>query len=194
MQTKNLLRKIYGVTQRKVCERKGNRKKGGGGGKRKIERKREQGGWKTGWRGTEGKRDRVLGGLTCGNPVFMDVYLSASPKGSSYFPFGNSWSLDKKSLTESGKAGGQISDGVSPSWDKDTNFLISICFCAILLNINPSFFQVWIQYIVHCHLHSMAGFADMTGCHLFKGPINVWSEAYHCVYTMCLQLKTLSLL
>lgn len=140
------------------------------------------------------ERGTVLGGLTCGNPVFMDVYLSASPKGSSYFPFGNSWSLDKKSLTESGKAGGQISDGVSPSWDKDTNFLIRICFCAILLNINPSFFQVWIQYIVHCHLHSMAGFADMTGCHLFKGPINVWSEAYHCVYTMCLQLKTLSLL
>lgn len=57
----------------------------------------------------------MLGGLTCGNPVFMDVYLSASPKGSSYFPFGNSWSLDKKSLTESGKAGGQISDGISPS-------------------------------------------------------------------------------
>lgn len=44
MQTKNLLRKIYGVTQRKVCERKGNRKKGGGGGKRKIERKRDRAG------------------------------------------------------------------------------------------------------------------------------------------------------
>lgn len=44
MQTKNLLRKIYGVTQRKVCERKGNRKKGGGGGRRKIERKRDRAG------------------------------------------------------------------------------------------------------------------------------------------------------
>lgn len=115
MQTKNLLRKIYGVTQRKVCERKGNRKKGGGGGKRKIERKRESRGDERQDEEEQKERGTVLGGLTCGNPVFMDVYLSASPKGSSYFPFGNSWSLDKKSLTESGKAGGQISDGVSPS-------------------------------------------------------------------------------
>lgn len=34
--------------------------------------------------------------LACGNSdaVFMDVYLSASPTGSSNFPLGNSWSAD----------------------------------------------------------------------------------------------------
>lgn len=46
-------------------------------------------------------------GLACGNSdvVFMDVYLSASPRGSSHFPLGNSWSAGKMFLTGSRKSG-----------------------------------------------------------------------------------------
>lgn len=44
-------------------------------------------------------------GLACGNSdaVFMDVYLSASPTGSSHFPLGNSWSAGKRFLMGSRK-------------------------------------------------------------------------------------------
>lgn len=46
-------------------------------------------------------------GMGCGNSdaVFMDVYLSASPTGSSHFPLGNSWSAGKTFLIGSRKAG-----------------------------------------------------------------------------------------
>lgn len=125
--------------------------------RRKRETERAEG-WKAGWRWTEGKRDRVLRELTCGNPVFMDVYLSAGPTGSSYFPFGNSWWLEKMSLTGSGTAGRQISDGVTPQWDKVTKtyFSISICLCAVLLHINQSIFRVWMHIISIWMHHSLS--------------------------------------
>lgn len=62
-----------------------------------------------------GVKDRMMenrekeghSGLACGNSdvVFMDVYLSASPRGSSHFPLGNSWSAGKMFLAGSRKSG-----------------------------------------------------------------------------------------
>lgn len=47
------------------------------------------------------EREIQYSGLACGNSdtVFMDVYLSASPPGSSHFPLGNSWSAGKTFLS-----------------------------------------------------------------------------------------------
>lgn len=52
-------------------------------------------------------------GLACGNSdaVFMDVYLSVSPTGSSHFPLGNKWSADMMFPVGSRQAGGHLSDG-----------------------------------------------------------------------------------
>ncbi len=78
--------------------------------KRESERK------KTGGERQDDREQREGGiecsGLACGNSdaVFMDVYLSASPTGSSHFPLGNSWSAGKKLLVGSREAGGQLSD------------------------------------------------------------------------------------
>lgn len=76
---------------------------------REREKERKQG-VKDRMTGNRKKAGRVL--MACGNSdrVFMDVYLSASPTGSSHFPFGNSWSAGKKLFMGSGKAGGQLSD------------------------------------------------------------------------------------
>lgn len=62
-------------------------------------------------------REQREGGIECSGPacgnsdaVFMDVYLSASPTGSSHFPLGNSWSAGKRFLVGCRRAGGQLSD------------------------------------------------------------------------------------
>lgn len=67
----------------------GERREEGDAGRRKKECER----------GDDGKRERERGGIqrsgpACGNSdaVFMDVYLSASPPGSSHFPLGDGWS------------------------------------------------------------------------------------------------------
>lgn len=79
--------------------------KTGGGRKSRREGERQED-------GEQGKGGLEYLELDCGNldKVFMDVYLSASPAGSSHFPLGNSLSADQKFLMRSRKAGGQLSD------------------------------------------------------------------------------------
>lgn len=93
-------------------------------------------------RGGGGGRERLS--LACGNSVavFMDVYLSASPTGSSHFPLGSSWSAGGLLLVGSREAGGQLSDA---TWDKvaEAHFSISICLytCNPPITINSNLNQ-----------------------------------------------------
>lgn len=80
------------TNQRKSLARmNGQRREEGDAGRRKKKSVKE------GMTGRERERERggiQRSGPACGNSdaVFMDVYLSASPPGSSHFPLGDGWS------------------------------------------------------------------------------------------------------
>lgn len=69
-----------------------------------IEERGIQEGRERKWGERQDEREQRGGGIeyvgqACGNSdaVFMDVYLSVNPKGSSHFPLGNSWSASSSS-------------------------------------------------------------------------------------------------
>lgn len=78
------MHKINGEIER---ERDTGRERKRNGGERQDEREQREGG---------------IEYLACGNSdaVFMDVYLTVNPTGSSHFPLGNSWSAGNSSSGE----------------------------------------------------------------------------------------------
>lgn len=103
-------------------------------GCRKHQHERERRGGRRDERGTEKKEGQRVQSLRLWErAIFMDVYLSASPTGNSYFPLGNCWSAGQETLHHGMQKGQQHSlemkthcGGGGGRWGQSRTFFPSV--------------------------------------------------------------------